>query len=116
MRINILSFKVVERYVLSDDNKFWKWLCGKKIHDKYHFDCVIKIDAESRIKIRGLEPRKDFVELPNKVRLQIWSIEGMIIRAKTYKFIDEDLQKYKPIEMYLVYPHRHGHIDDRDRI
>jgi hypothetical protein len=116
MRINILSFKVVERYVLSDDNKFWKWLCGKRTHDKYHFDCIIRIDPESLIKVRGLEARKDFVQLPNKVRLQIWQINGQTIRAKTYKFIDEDLQKYRPIEMYLVYPHRHGHIDDRDRI
>lgn len=116
MRIGILSFKVVERYVLSDTNKLWKWLCGKRTHDKYHFDCVIRIDAESLVKVKGLESKKDFVELPNKVRLMIWQIQGQTIRAKTYKFIDEDLQRYRPIEMYLVYPHRHGHIDDRDQI
>lgn len=116
MRIEITAFKIVGRYVLSDDNKFWKWLIGKRSKDLYHFDCKIQVKDDAIKKLRGLEPRKDFFELPNKVRLQFWSINGNTIHMKTYKFIEQDLQKYTPIEMYLVYPHRHGHMDDRERI
>jgi hypothetical protein len=113
MRVKILSFKVTERYVLHDSiwNKIKKFFLLEYEADKYHFDVMIKIDPD--YKARRLEPN-DFIELPNKIRLQVWSVDRFdLIKAKTYKFVSEDLRKYKPMEFYLVYPHVHGHITDR---
>ena len=111
MRIPITSFQVTERYILRDPS-FFRWLLGKHDPDEFHFDCLIYINREDTIKLRGVEERKDFIELPNKVRLQVWQVEPGKIRAKTYKFIKEDLQRYKPTDLFLVYDRRHGHIRD----
>ncbi len=113
MRVKILSFKVIQTYAMRDTfwNKVKKVLFLKYEQDLYHFDVTIKIDPDYQA--RRLEPQ-DFIELPNKVRLQVWSVDRFdLIKAKTYKFVREDLRKYKPIEFYLVYPHVHGHINDR---
>jgi hypothetical protein len=115
MTLNITSFKVVEPYVLRDTlwNKFRKWLRDEQSHNLYHFDCEIQVDDESRLKLVGLDAYKEFIELPNKVRLQVWAINHRVLKCKTYKFVDKDLRRYHPTKMYLVYDRRHGHINDR---
>lgn len=114
MTIKILSFTIIERYVIRDTyfNKFCKWLSGKYESDKYHYDCVIKVDESYASHTRELM-RDDVLRLPNKVRLMVWSVDRFgIIKAKTYKFIEEDLRNYHPMEMYLVYPRVHGNINN----
>jgi hypothetical protein len=115
MRIKIQHFKVAERYVLrTDTNIFlhlWNLITGKEDDHLYHFDCVMRVDPDYKDAARQLEIN-DFVELPNKIRLRVWSVDrGNIIRAKTYKMIYQDLRRYTPIEMYLVYPRVHGHLN-----
>lgn len=103
MRIRILHFEVVERYVMRDTrwNQIWKFIMGKHESNQYHFDVKMKVDPDY---YGGKLEVNDFLELPNKVRLRIWSVEREVVRAKTYKFVDQDLRRYKPMEMYLVYP------------
>lgn len=126
MKIKILAFKVVETYTIIDTwyglwnriqekhfwTKLWMWIITPADRDEYHFDVVIKIDDQSSLPRRFKE--NDFIELDNKVKLVIWSVDRMdIIRAKTYKFTTEDLRRYKPKEMYLCYSNQHGHLNDR---
>ena len=77
----------------------------------HHFDTRIKIIQPQHAK--PLEVG-DQVQLPNGVRLKIWSVDRENqIKAKTTKIIEEDLRGYLPLEMYLVYTRVHGRITDR---
>lgn len=113
MRIKILQFSVVEKYVHRPSAfDFWQRLFGKEL-DQYHFDTIIKVDPEYVKTGRQLQVN-DFLQLPNGVKLLVWSIDRFdIVRAKTYKMTVDDLRGYHPMEMYLVYPHQHGHMQDR---
>jgi hypothetical protein len=103
MTIKILQFQVIERYVSRTvATKFWQWIIGRQELDQYHFDVRIRIgELPKHLKLN----EKDFVALPNGVRLIIWAIDrGNMIKAKTTMMTTEDLKGYKPNEMYLVYP------------
>jgi hypothetical protein len=114
MRIKILKFEVVESYVLRDTwwNKIRKFFSHNYEVDQYHFDIQMLVDPEYEAHSRRLE-KFDFIELPNKVRLSIWSVDRFgMVKAKTYNLVKENLRHYHPMEMYLVYPHTHGRISD----
>ncbi len=112
MRIRILQFKVVEQYV-HRPSTWWQRLFGGGEVDQYHYDCVMKVDPDYTQSARPLEVN-DFVQLPNAVKLKVWSVDRFgIVKAKTYKMTPENMQHYHPIEMYLVYPRVHGRISDR---
>jgi hypothetical protein len=90
----------------------WRMLIRLPIDVDYHFDVVMRVDEDYVESARQLEPN-DFVELPNGVRLKVWSVDRFgIIRAKTYKMVKLDLRSYHPMEMYLVYPRIHGRVSD----
>jgi hypothetical protein len=112
MRIKILQFQVSERYILRDDTniliRIFNFLIGRATQLLYHFDCVMKVDNDYQETARPLEVN-DFIQLPNGVRLKVWSVDRFgIVKAKTYKMVEVDLRKYHPIEMYLVYPRVHA--------
>lgn len=117
MRIKILHFKIQQTFSMTENmNVFqmiWRSIFGPDIQVDYHFDVVMKIDPDYIEAARQLE-KDEHVQLPNGVRLQVWSIDrGNIIKAKTYKMIQEDLRGYRPMEMFLVYPRVHGHLSDK---
>lgn len=107
MKINILQFRVLEKYVLRDTwwKKIIKLFRGHPEPDQYHFDVMMKIERPQL----PLEANR-IVELPNGVKLLVWHVEREIIKAKTYKFVNQNLQGYHPMEMYLHYDKRHGHM------
>lgn len=103
MTIKIINFHVVETYVSRPlIVKFWQRLFGNEELDQFHFDVRIKIgDLPRNLKLNV----NDIVQLPNSVKMMIWSIDrGNQIKAKTFKMTVDDLRDYHPIEMYLVYP------------
>jgi hypothetical protein len=111
MRVKILQFSVVEQYV-HRPSTWWQRLFGLGEVDQYHYDCVVKVDPEYVKYARKLEVN-DFIQLPNAVRLKVWSVDRFdIVRAKTCKMTMENMRGYLPIEMYLVYPRVHGRVSD----
>ena len=117
MRIHILQFEVKQTVPMTEHlNPFqyvWRTIFGPEIEVDYHFDIQMKIDPEYEAQARKLE-RGDKVQLPNGVKLEVWSIDRFnLIKAKTPVMIKEDLRGYRPMEMYLVYPRVHGHLNDR---
>lgn len=116
MTIKILSFRVQQTAIMHDDlNVFqyaWRWMFDD-LEVLYHFDTTMKVDEDYIGMARKLEVG-DEVQLPNKVRLKIWSVDRLgIMKAKTTKMISEDLRGYTPIEMYLVYPRVFEHLTDK---
>lgn len=110
MRINIKSFKVVEIHRLKEPG-FWRNVFGLA-KNEYHFDLLIHVTQDDRIKLTGLTPYKDYLELPNKVRILVWFVDigSGLIRAKTSNWIKDDMVGYRPMEMFLVYSRQHGHM------
>lgn len=108
MKINILQFRVLEKYVLRDTwwKKTIKYFKGCSEPDQYHFDVMMKIEQPTI----PLEEKR-IVELPNGVKLMVCYVDRLgVVRAKTYKFVKENLQGYHPMEMYLHYEKRHPHM------
>lgn len=125
MRIKIISFHVTEIVTLRDTwlalwsrlqaytfwSRVWLWLITPADQDEFHFEVTMKVEYQQMSR-KLME--KDFIELDNKQRLVVWSVDRMdIIRAKTYKMTREDLRKARPKEMYLIYENQHGHLNDR---
>lgn len=114
MRIEILSLQVVETVTMRDDYNIFMRLFMKLFRiatfEEWHFDVVLKIKPHAKLNLL----KDDQIELPNKVRLTIWSVDRFnIIRAKTVRFVSQDLRKYTPIEAHLVYPRTFGHLNDK---
>lgn len=112
MRFSVLNFRVVEHHTITDRpiRRFINRLLGKKEEVLYHFDCVLIVGTEDRLSIKRIKERSDYIMLPNKVKLLVWAVDRNVIRAKTANAIDIDLRGLRPMECYLVYDKRHGHV------
>lgn len=89
--------------------KLWQWLTSNQEIDQYHFDVRMRINIlNPQLRLK----EKDIVQLPNAVKLMVWSVDrGNMIKAKTTMMVVDDLRGYKPDEMYLMYPRIHGKIN-----
>lgn len=117
MRIKIINFQIQQTFQMVEGvnifARVWRSLFGPELEVEFHFDVRIKVNEDYIDTARKLE-KHDRIQLPNGVKLEVWSVDrDGLIKAKTYKYVKEDLRAYHPIEMFLVYPRIHGHISDR---